>query len=345
MDTLVSEAWYCLEMYDKLQSEIEPLTAYEVIVESISDPAIKSKDERNNQKEQQSENFISKFFNTILTLISNLITSITNFVSLTFMKPEERKRYEEMKRIRDNDPRLKGKSFTVYDFRKIEKEYDDAERRIQETIQKAKRGIFDGIDDVVKSVKNLVSKDLKGIVSVVAPSVAMKLASSNLEVAKGIRSSLENDKRLMKELEEQIGKRQTKKFMKDIKRAATQDTSRISRLYMSLYELRHGKADTLQDCFNQIYGEFQTAMGWKGGKLDRAIAIAKNSDMVGRAMSNDAVRSRAVSAVKSYYGGKKAAAKKSADLKKQQALGGDERKTNSGRYSTVHDWVTGTKSK
>lgn len=345
MEAMIAEAWYCIERYDQLQSEIEPMSAYEVLVESLSDPAIKSKDDRNNAKEKQSDNFITKFFKTILTLITNLMQAITNFVQLTFMKPEERARYEQMKKLRENDPKLKGKTLTVYDFRKIEKEYDDAERRIKEHMQKAKQGIYDGIDETISSVKDLISRNLKGLVATVAPSIAMKMASSNLEIAQKIRSSLANDKQLLSELEEQIGRRQTKKFMKGLEHAANQDRSYISRLYMSLYELRHGKADTLQDCFNQTYNEFQTLMGWKGGPLSRAITAVKNSDMIGRAMSNDALRTTAKNAAKGYLKGRSDAKKEERLIAKQQKLGGSERQTSSGRYSSVHDWATGTKSK
>lgn len=341
MDTLVAETWYCIERYEQIQSEIEPMSMYELIVESISDPVVKAKEEENAKKEKSSGNFISRFFSNILKLITNLIQAISNFVNLTFMKPEERKRYEQMKAIRDNDPRFKGKTLTVYDFRKLEKEYNDMENKINKRINDIKTGATDTVNDVVGEVKDLVNKNIKGFISVVAPSLAMKLASSNIEQAKEINNVLKNDKTILQQLEAEIGKHEAKKFKNQINHSANRDTSLLSKAYMSLYELRHGKARCLEDCWVQTYDQFSKIMGWKGTPLQRAIAVAQNGDIIKRASKNEAIRNTATTAIKGYIKGKKRAKEEHIKTNRMQKLGGDERETNTGLYATKRDWVTG----
>lgn len=341
MDSLVAETWYCLEKYDEIQESMIPLTVYELVVESLSDPAIKSAEAKNNEKAKEGEGFISKFFSNILKLITNLIQGITNFVSLTFMKPEERRRYEEMKRLKADDPRFKGKTITVRDFRKLEKEYAEQEKRIKDRMNKIKNGVEESVDDIVSSTKDLIKRNAQGAIAAVAPEVAMKLAASNIEVARAIKSALEKDKSILDEMAKQVGKREADKFKKQIDHAANRGVSRMSKLYMALYELRHSKARGLEESFDQIYSEMQTICGWKGGPLDRAIAVARNFGVARRAMKNEALRNTAVQSAKGYLKGKKEAKKAQKQLEKERKLGGRDRDLNQGVYASMHNWITG----
>lgn len=341
MDSLVAETWYCLEKYEEIQESMIPLTLYELVVESLSDPAVKSAEAKNNEKSKEGEGFISKFFSNILKLITNLIQAITNFVSLTFMKPEERRRYEEMKRIKANDPRFKGKTITVRDFRKLEKEYADQEKRIKDRMNKIKNGVDESIDDIVSSTKDLIKRNMQGVVAAVAPEVAMKIASSNIEVARTIKGALEKDKGILDEMAKQVGQREANKFKKQIDHAANRGVSKLSKLYMTLYELRHSKARNLEESFDQIYSEMRTLCGWQGGPLDRVIAVGRNSSIFRRAMKNDALRNSAVQSAKGYLQGKNQANKEQKQLEKERKLGGKDRDLNQGVYASKHNWITG----
>lgn len=334
---------YLLDKYDSIIDSMNPITKYEAYVESITDPAIQSKMNENSKKSEESQGILASFFSKILKLVTNLIQGITNFVSLTFMSKEERRRYEELKRIHKDDPRFKGKTITVYDFRRLEKEYDELEKRLYEKSQRIKRGIAEPIGDLLNDVKELTTRNLKGITAVVAPSVAMTYASSNLEQAKQLENSLKRDKSIIKELEVQLGTREAKKFERQVHHAANRDVSLISKVYMGLYELKHGKARTLEECHNNIVDQLSTLIGWKGSKLDRGIVALRNSDMIGRAMSNDAVRDTAVTATKAYVKGKKKASDENFELKKKQFLGGKDRQYGTGIYSSKEEWRRGNK--
>lgn len=345
LDTLTIEAWYYLERYDKLISEMIPLSSYELYVESISDPVVQKKEKSNNEKQEQSDNILMKFFNTIKTLITTLISSISNFVSLTFMKPDERERYEKMKAINENDPRLKGKTFTVADFRKLEKEYQGMENRLLNGISNLKKGTIGNIKEIIDEVKSFVKRDISGATAVVTPSIAMKIASSNIEAAKAIQKSLANDKNYMAFLEKELGKREAKKFKKGIDHAVNRDNSYLSHAYMALYELKHGRARELSEAWAQIYDQFNKILGLKGGFIDRVKALFSNSDIVSRGVKNDAVRGTVVNAVKAKKEGEKKAKKEVRDEAKRQKLGGKEREQNTGRYAPIRTFVNGEDKK
>lgn len=334
MSTLYAEALYYLEKYDRELDAIEPLSMYEIVVEALQDPAVANKEKQNQEHMKKSDSFIVSFFKKILTLFKKLITSIGDFVRLAFMSKDERARYEEMKRRVASDPKVKSKKITVSDFRKLENEYRSVENELN---SKIKVGSGD-LTELKTKINDLIKKPAKAYASVIGPELALRLASSNIEIAKGIQSILQKDTSILSTMENEVGKREAKKFERQINNAANRDTSWLSHAYMLKYELFHGKARTLEDCVKQIFSELESACGMNG-KVEQAKAIASNTGLLSRAGKNKVVRDQVVSGTKAYLKGKNEARKRDKAIAKKQRLGGEDYMTGDGLYSKVSTWA------
>jgi hypothetical protein len=231
------------------------LSDYEIIFEAVN-PDVQDKLLKNEKTGEESVGFIQKAINGVIKIITNIIETIKDFLDKLTMSGAEREAYERFKQEIAKDPKLRNRKVTVADFRSITSNYDKMIAEVDREIKAVETDPNRPIDATVEKVKGFLSNTVGAAVgipsSMVAVSAATKIADSNIEMAREIQSFLNKEQGIMKMLSQHLGKREAKKFKKNIDAAAK--NTKLHRLKVSLFKKKY---DSLQDCISSTLESFQ----------------------------------------------------------------------------------------
>ena len=232
-----------------------PLTDYEMIFES-EDTLVSEKISQNALTGKKSVGFIRQAINAVIGVIKKLIDSITDFIARLTMSGDERSKLQAFEKMLAEDPKLKNKKVSVHDFRKISAKYDEMINKVESEIRAVKADESHSIDKITKQVSDFMKNTAEAATIIVTADVALKMADSNIEMAKSLSHILNEDKNIMENLNKHLGSKEASKFKKEID-AASKNTF-LHKLKVTLF--RH-KYDNLKECVDGTLNAF-TDLGW-----------------------------------------------------------------------------------
>lgn len=233
-----------------------PITDYEYIFEAAINQEVKDKIVKNEETANKSSGFLKKAIDAVMKIINNVIESIQEFIYKLTMSGEEREAFENFKQLLQQDPGLRNKKISVLDFKKLNVVYDKMIQDIDNAINNLKNDASYSIEDIMKQATDFIKGNISAATSIVTTEVAVKMANSNLEIAKNIKNMLDNEKDTMESLTKSLGKKDAKKFKNQIDAAA-----KNTKLHQLKVLVCRQKYDSLQECIQSVMKSFQQVDG------------------------------------------------------------------------------------
>lgn len=228
-----------------------PLSDYEIIFEAVN-PDVQEKIFKNEETATKSTGFIQKAIDGVINLIKKILSPIKDFIDRFTMSTEEREAYERFKQEVAKDPNLKNRKISVADFRNITSNYDKMIAEVDREIKAVEADPTRSVDGTIKKVTDFLSGTVSATTAIVAVDMATKIADSNIEMAQQIQKLLNEEAGIMETLSNQLGKKDAKKFKKDID-AAAKNTA-LHRLKVSLFRKKY---DSLKGCIDGTFDAFK----------------------------------------------------------------------------------------
>ena len=192
------------------------LTSYQTIFEA-DDPKVQAQQETNEEAQGKTENALIRAVKAVKAMISSLINAIADFLRKLTMSSEERKSFDEFKAACASDPSLKDKKITVQDYRNVMAQYDAMIKQLEEGMRNAENMKESKFKELMKNATDCISQTVKSTGMIVTADAALKMAQSNISVAKIINKGLKSDLGLMETLERELGSaKAAKKYQKKI---------------------------------------------------------------------------------------------------------------------------------
>lgn len=196
--------------------EIVPLTDSELFFEDASE-----KTENNNKAMNSAANAFHKAVEAVQKFIQNIIDTIKDFWEKMRMSKDERSNFEEYVKKMAKDPRFKDKVFRVKDYRKMMEIYDHAIKEVDAGIAAAEKAKDDEQEEIANQTRKKADKILDTIHNATLYPMGMdavlRFAESNRTVAWGITKLLGEESKIVKEMNEVVGKKRTDKFVSRVK--------------------------------------------------------------------------------------------------------------------------------
>lgn len=274
--------------YLSLYHEIDP---FEEIFEAYR-PDTQLQVEQNKKAKTGVMGSLTKAIRALKQMIINIINSIRDFIEKRTMGKEERQAYEAYKEAVAKDPTLKNKKITVRDFRALNKNYESILKEAELADRELEKGNNINVDAIIDKITKFCGDCSKGVLTAVTAEAAINIASSSTDIAKKISESLEKDKTFYKKMEENIGKRQTNKFKKDMESLSKRISFRrfimkmkgtysksvedgVNKTFDSVFDLV-GHAKNLASSFKNYDSETQIK-GTTSEKLKSNVSFVKNN--------------------------------------------------------------------
>lgn len=244
---VLSEYHSTLYNLNLLMEEYVEITPYQMIYEA-DQPDVSAAMQKNANIQGQSDNLLIKLIKGVITLIKNIISSISNFFSELFMGKSERALYEQYQQMIQSNPEFANQKITVKDFREIIKREDEMYQQGKAELERAAAENRPPSEQMFNNILDLVKNGIGAGTAIMTTEVAIKAARSNIGTAKLIQKALNDHEGIMEQLEKNLGKKEAKKFKKEIDK----DTRLIS-FHRALVSLQKKKYDNLKDCVTDIF--------------------------------------------------------------------------------------------
>ena len=214
-----------------------PLSEYEMIFEASENPETARKVAQNEETETKTVGFVRKAIDAVIQMIKKLYEAVKDLIDRCTMSGAEREAFNQFKETMAQDPALKNKKITVQDFRKINETYDSLINEIDQNIRSVKANADHPIDGLVEKVTGFLKGTVTSSATIVAADLALKIADSNMELAKVLKVALKEESTIMETLSKSLGKRRAEKFRKEIDAAAK--NTMLHRLKVRLFRKRY----------------------------------------------------------------------------------------------------------
>lgn len=215
-EIFLDDILYHLYYAEKALDGYEDIDPYLEIFEA-EDPAIQSKVVKNAESKKGVIGHLQAAGKAIINFITNIINSITDFFRKQAMTADEKAAYEKFKEAAAKDPSLKNKKITVVDYRKLNEQYQQLLKEIEEAEKSAAEGREYPTDTLMNKITNFCKNGAEGVMVAVGCEAALNFASSSREGAQVILNTLKKDKELEEKLMKSIGKYETKKFERQMR--------------------------------------------------------------------------------------------------------------------------------
>lgn len=255
IDTSFDKLYYEGVCEYKLGSELYkrclPIDEYSLIFET-EDPVIAEKNKRIEKAQNRSQSGVSKIISAVKKMITNLIDSIKDFFDRLGLKGDEKAQFEAYRKQMAENPALKNKRITVKDFRAVNQQYEALIADVERDIRAERDGDQHPIDAKIHEYEERLKNIGLAQGSIVAADVAIKMAESNVNVAKMIQTALRKDNGLMNQLVASLGAKEAGKVKKTIDAAAK--NSIFTRLKVKIRGRQYHDAE---ECINATITELK----------------------------------------------------------------------------------------
>lgn len=186
--------------------------------ETKDKPTSNTSNEKNNQNGviQKGKTGLSKMFQAIRNFIRKMKDTINDFLQRRKMDDAERKAMEEFEAAVRQEPSLKNARITVMDFKKTQEEYQKMMGEFDRQIRAARENEKTPIQNMLDKAKNFVTGNAKGFIHTVNAVGIINMAGVDKNIAKFIKSVIDNDEKMLAEMEKAMGAKQFDEFQKDL---------------------------------------------------------------------------------------------------------------------------------
>lgn len=245
----MNEYFESMQELKLLMEEYVELTPYQILYEADK-PDVSNQMQQNARIEKRSESVLSKAIHAIQRLIKNVISSIRSFIDQITMGKDEKKLFAQFKEEIKKHPEFANKKVTVKDFRSISQKYDEKINEVEKEIRDCMATHRPPSQQLMDNVKNFLKEGVTATTAILGTEVAVKAAQSNLGIAKEIQKQLNDHSEIMVQLEKALGKKEAKKFKKEIDK----DAKEIG-LHRMLVNLFAKKYENLRECITDTFSQ------------------------------------------------------------------------------------------
>ena len=260
------------------------LTSYQTIFEA-DDPEVQAQQETNAEAQGKTENALIRALKAVKAMISSLINAIADFLRKLTMSSEERKSFDEFKAACASDPSLKDKKITVQDYRNVMAQYDAMIKQLEEGMRNAENMKESKFKELMKNATDCISQTVKSTGMIVTADAALKMAQSNITMAKIINRGLKSDLGIMETLERELGSaKAAKKYQKKIA-----GCSRKISLQRLIVKFKKKEYDCAKDaCVAAVNDLKSVATGrvWKNVSMTKHLIDNENTGKVIKTAAN-----------------------------------------------------------
>lgn len=241
---------YNLYQANQIMESYVEFDEMEFLFESESEQVKNDLIQKNKDTVNSSKGTFMKAIDALIAMINNVINSIGDFIRKTTMSKAERDAFEQFKAACANDPKLKGKTVLVKDWKKIQAEYNRVMTRAENELKRSMKGEQADIDGAIKDLEKYMGGVLKGAGVAVGMNFALNAASTSSEIAQGIYGKLKDDKEVMKNLRKEVGFWNAEKFKREMKTLSSENLLR-----RKMYAARHATCNSIEEAFQQTVGD------------------------------------------------------------------------------------------
>lgn len=241
---------YNLYQANQIMESYVEFDEIEFLFEAESEQVKNDLIQKNKDTVNSSKGTFMKAIDALIAMINNVINSIGDFIRKTTMSKAERDAFEQFKAACANDPKLKGKTVLVKDWKKIQAEYNRVMTRAENELKRSMKGEQADIDGAIKDLEKYMGGVLKGAGTAVGMNFALNAASTSSEIAQGIYSKLKDDKEVMKNLRKEVGFWNAEKFKREMKTLSSENLLR-----RKMYAARHATCNSIEEAFQQTVGD------------------------------------------------------------------------------------------
>lgn len=212
-----------LHEIDILMESYVELPLYQEIFEA-ADPEIGETTAKNAEIEEKSMNLLQKalkFIRGIFDKIAEMIKTIFTWIG---MSKDEKTAYQQFVKECKQNPEFAGMKVSIHDYRSINEEYNKALKQYESEYSKIRGEEEEARPTLGKSIKEGLDNIKKKALSIAGAEASAFTVESVLNYARACRENaakvefmLNFDIGLLDELENQLGKKEIKKFKKKVK--------------------------------------------------------------------------------------------------------------------------------
>lgn len=178
---------------------------------------IKAKEEANAKATAKGTSGLKKAIDAVLAMCRKIIEAIDNFFQEHALDKEEKEAYEAFKAACKQDPSLANKKITVRDFRKTFDEYKKLMAECEKEMEACAKDAEHPTESIFKKIDSFVKDNAKGVAVSLAASAAINVSSVDRQFAKYIRAAMHSDERILKGMQDAMGKKEFKKMDRGIR--------------------------------------------------------------------------------------------------------------------------------
>lgn len=269
----LNDAQTFIEGYD------ESLTEYQMLFES-DDPEVADKINNNNNVAGKTDNALLRAVKAVRGIISNIISSISNFLKQVTMGKDEYASFKSFKEACKKDPSLRNKKVTVKDFRAVQKEYDSLLNELNAAIEESKRNENTSCDALIKKITGFLGKEAKSTGTIVAADALLNMAKGNINWARTISNTLSSQNSAMEVLEKELGAKGAADYKKKVNKLGKRIS--LERLKVKLLNQEYkSAADAVKATANTLSSYASGNVGKVAG------AVAKDTFMAKSLLNNE----------------------------------------------------------
>ena len=254
------------------------LTSYQTIFEA-DDPEVQAQQETNAEAKEKTGNALIRAVKAVKTMISSLINAIADFLRKLTMSSDERKSFNEFKAACASDPALKNKKITVKDYRNVMGQYDLMIKELEAGMRNAESMKESKYKELMRKASECLGKTIKSAGVIVSADAALKMAQSNIDMAKIINIGLKTDLGLVETLERELGSaKAVERYQKKIEGC----TKKIS-MQRLIVKLRRKKYECAKDACAATMNDLKsiaTGKVWKNVSMAKNLANNENTSKV-----------------------------------------------------------------
>lgn len=254
------------------------LTSYQTIFEA-DDPEVQAQQETNKEAQGKTENALIRAVKAVKAMISSLINAIADFLRKLTMSSDERKSFNEFKAACASDPSLKDKKITVKDYRNVMGQYDLMIKELEAGMRNAESMKESKYKELMRKASECLGKTIKSAGVIVSADAALKMAQSNIDMAKIINIGLKTDLGLVETLERELGSaKAVERYQKKIEGC----TKKIS-MQRLIVKLRRKKYECAKDACAATMNDLKsiaTGKVWKNVSMAKNLANNENTSKV-----------------------------------------------------------------
>lgn len=265
IDELIRESEEYLVSAVLAMKPYKEISDYQSIFES-SDPEIIAQEEANNDASEKSQGFLKKTLETLKKAFKALISKIKDFIDRITMSNAERVGLKKMEEMMRQNPEFANKKISVKEYRKIVQLHEQKLKDIEAKIKEVRANEQTPIDKFVDDTKDFLAGNLSGTAVIVTCDTARKMAVNNVEVAIAISKMLDYGVLRIEDLEKQLGKKEAKKFAKDMHKYSKESVLR--NLYLRVAKKEYDYVgDAFKDTMKEMVAAATLGVGHKGRSL------------------------------------------------------------------------------